>query len=98
MEKSRFGRGKWRLFQAVGCILPLKKTLNKTRGGETGSAGNVFLAACRSHIFSLLCGLPRLLPGALFPAGCGVTLWMHDLGVEPGTSLTLLPETAHDAG
>ena len=30
-----------------------------------------------------------------FPAGCGVALWVHEVGVEPGTSLHFPPQTAH---
>ena len=30
-----------------------------------------------------------------FLAGCGVALWMHEVGVEPGTAAWLPPETAH---
>ena len=30
-----------------------------------------------------------------FLAGCGVALWMHEVGVEPGTAAWLPPQTAH---
>ena len=32
-----------------------------------------------------------------FPVGCGVALWMHEVGVEPRIVAWLLPETAQDA-
>ena len=35
-----------------------------------------------------------------FPAGCGVALWMHEVGVEPGTAATFrlkLPKMPSDA-
>ena len=43
MEKSRFGRGERRLFQAVGCPAPLKKSAPWGRHKTDGRAGDGFI-------------------------------------------------------
>ena len=96
----RFGCVRRRPRQAAGCPVPQKKLLTKTRGGETGSAGNVFLAERLHRVVSLLRGLRWLLCVLWFLAWCGVALWMHEVGVEPRTAATFrlkLPKMPSDA-
>ena len=77
------------------CSPEIVCTLGQARGGR----------ACREWLHcgvSLPClssavSLAQLEFRLRFPAGCGVALWMPDLGVEPRTAAWLLPRSAQDA-
>ena len=84
----------------AGSLLPCspekKCTLGQAQDGRA-PRGWLHCGMSLSCLFAAV-SLARFELRPAFLAWFGVALWMHDLGVEPGTTAHLLPDTVHDAG